>query len=180
MSRPEVSQSLGTGDMADAELYLESCGVPAGLPRLAMRFGDVEILGSQSQFCKRADVALQKAPEISFDSALGTCTIVAIDPDAPDRVGDGSGPGDFGPWLHWLKTDCDGGSVTGGHVRCPYMGPAPPKGNHRYIFVLFQQLGQVKKLQGLERRAWNFPGFLRANKATLQPVAVNFFYRSSA
>ena len=37
---------------------------------------------------------------------------IAVDPDAPSRVGDGSGPGDKSPILHWLLTDCSGWGRT--------------------------------------------------------------------
>ncbi|CAE8626955.1 unnamed protein product, partial [Polarella glacialis] len=167
--------------LADAELYLKSCGVPEGLPSLPLSFGNRAVNHGSAQFQKKADLFLQKPPAIHFDPSLGRCSLVMLDPDAPARAGDGSGPAPFGPWLHWLVTDCDGGSVAGGRQLCSYMGPAPPRGNHRYIFVLFQQLGDVQLLPlvSVERRQWDFPAFMSLNQHVLKPVAANFFYCSS-
>ena len=55
------------------------------------------------------------------------------------------------------------------------MGPGPPKGNHRYIFVLFRQTG-TPTVGGVGRKKWDVKGFLKANSNTLTPVAANFFF----
>lgn len=144
-----------------------------------MTYGKHEIHGSLSQF-KKSDRFLQVKPEVSWNAALGTCTLVAIDPDAPDRDGDdGTRAGAFGPWLHWLASECEGGMTISGKQHVSYMGPAPPRGNHRYIFVLFQQLGGVKLAGGIQRKQWDLEGFVTANRGVLKAAAVNFYYCSS-
>jgi hypothetical protein len=65
--------------------------------------------------------------EVKWEEALGKCTLVMIDPDAPDRKGDGRGPGSLGPWLHWLVTGA-GEKPERGSCMVEYMGPAPPAG----------------------------------------------------
>ncbi|KAF7125093.1 hypothetical protein RHSIM_Rhsim12G0139500 [Rhododendron simsii] len=60
---------------------------------------------------------------------------VMTDPDAPSP----SEPS-MREWVHWIVTDIPGGTgPTEGKEVVPYMGPRPPVGIHRYIFVLFQQ-----------------------------------------
>ncbi|KAI8528623.1 hypothetical protein RHMOL_Rhmol12G0162200 [Rhododendron molle] len=62
-------------------------------------------------------------------------TLVMTDPDAPSP----SEPS-MREWVHWIVTDIPGGTgPTEGKEVVPYMGPRPPVGIHRYIFVLFQQ-----------------------------------------
>eukprot|EP00930_Biecheleria_cincta_P058226 TRINITY_DN44085_c0_g1_i1.p1 TRINITY_DN44085_c0_g1~~TRINITY_DN44085_c0_g1_i1.p1 ORF type:complete len:182 (-),score=23.53 TRINITY_DN44085_c0_g1_i1:256-744(-) len=161
--------------MEDAELYLSHLGIPRGLPKLDVRFGSRIINGSASQF-KKADGFHQRAPEVNFSESWGQCCLLLLDPDAPDRSGDGSRPGKFGPWLHWLVADCRA-NATSGHELTTYMGPAPPKGNHRYIFILFQQSGEVACVSE-DRKAWDFPAFMKANPG-LSPAAINFFYVSA-
>mmetsp|Transcript_37970 Transcript_37970/g.97054 ORF Transcript_37970/g.97054 Transcript_37970/m.97054 type:complete len:93 (-) Transcript_37970:76-354(-) len=82
----------------------------------------------------------------------------------------------MGPWLHWLVTDAverpeDGKCVV------QHMGPAPPKGKHRYIFVLFKQKkgSAAVSVPSLERKKWDFGGFLQANPG-LEPVSYNMFH----
>ena len=60
----------------------------------------------------------------------------------------------------------------------PYLGPSPPTGNHRYIFVLFEE-GEERdevRLRGStsRRERWDFRQFLLDNPH-LKPKAVNYF-----
>eukprot|EP00667_Euglena_gracilis_P022711 EG_transcript_25390 len=154
-----------------AETYLAALGIPKGLPTLALTFGKTAIAPG-TQFRKTVDRFLQETPEATWDPSLGPCTLVYVDPDAPAPEGDGSGPGRMGPWLHWLVTDAVGSAASGSEA-VGHMGPAPPSGNHRYTFVLFQQTAPVKHVKN-DRARWNFPEFLKANPS-LKPVAANFF-----
>ena len=185
--------------MDDANLYLSGLGIPSGLPELNLahvkkslpcwrcpcwcplmivcsgRYGATTIHGSASQFSKKKDKFLQSAPTITWDSDSDKYTLLYLDPDAPDRAGDGSGAGKFGPWLHWLVTDCTKGNVNTGTQALDHMGPGPPKGNHRYIFVLFKQTGNPT-VGSVARKSWDVMGFLKSNANSLTPVASNFFY----
>nr|GMC70744.1 protein HEADING DATE 3A [Ipomoea batatas]GME19126.1 protein HEADING DATE 3A [Ipomoea batatas] len=65
-------------------------------------------------------------------------TLVMVDPDAPSP----SNPS-LREYLHWLVTDIP--ATTGvdfGHEIVCYESPQPSMGIHRFVFVLFQQLGR--------------------------------------
>jgi hypothetical protein len=78
-------------------------------------------------------------PQVSWTPASPAAryTILCWDPDAPARA-----------WVHWLVVNCTGGggagSVKSGEVIAPWTPPAPPPGTgqHRYIFGLFEHVGQ--------------------------------------
>ncbi len=104
---------------------------------------------------------------------------MVLDPDAPDREGDGSNAAKFGPWLHWLLTDCTGGSCASGSEAVGYNGPTPPKGNHRYVFLLFKQTGDGGvSVANTDRKAWNVSAFLKQNSG-LELVGFQWFYCSA-
>jgi phosphatidylethanolamine-binding protein (PEBP) family uncharacterized protein len=106
--------------------------------------------------CQMKPSATAQAPEIQLSDSSGGnnfYTLVMTDPDAPSP----SEP-TLREWLHWIVTDIPGNSggvesATGfswikeqiaptsssGRELVPYMGPRPPVGIHRYIFVLFKQ-----------------------------------------
>lgn len=50
--------------------------------------------------------------------------------------------------LHWVVNNIPAASeglarASGGHTLVEYMGPAPPMGTHRYIFLAYQQPGDA-------------------------------------
>jgi hypothetical protein len=76
-------------------------------------------------------------------------------------------------WLHWLVVDLPGGAApTQGRTLMPYKGPSPPKGVHRYAFLLFKQpaeMGTKRAEQAAppERNSFNvrvFCGRVRASE----------------
>ena len=177
----------------DAEMYVNSVGIPTPecptaptMPQFQMVMVGYDdglenkesrakhLNGSCFQFEVDDDKFLQKAPTVRMACRDKKSTLLMIDPDAPDRVA-AETAGEFGPWLHWLVTDCD--EDAQGTVRCPYMGPAPPKGKHRYIFIEFEQTGEVK-VASIERKQWDIKGFLADNKDVLRAVALNYYYCS--
>ncbi|PIA29709.1 hypothetical protein AQUCO_05800072v1 [Aquilegia coerulea] len=85
---------------------------------------------------KPSVVVSQPRVEIGGDD-LTFYTLVMIDPDAPS-------PSDAHQreYLHWLVTDIPGSTnaTFGQEVVC-YESPRPTIGIHRFIFVLFRQLG---------------------------------------
>lgn len=74
------------------------------------------------------------APSVEVKGDDGPYTLLATDPDAPSP----SNPSRR-EWLHWMVTNIPGGGgVERGKQVVPYMGPAPPEGVHRYVFMLFK------------------------------------------
>ena len=118
--------------------------------------------GACFQFEKDDDTFLQTAPTVHMASRDKLSTLIMIDPDAPDRKSKKES-GEMGPYLHWFLTDCEK-TAKSGKVQMEYMGPAPPKGKHRYIFVEFEQIGSVVVPPVTDRAKWDLAGFLTANK----------------
>jgi len=111
--------------MEDAYAYLKTVGLKDHYPKLEVHYGTHVVDGSATSFSKTKHAHIHgKAPTVSWDHSLGPCKVVMVDPDAPDREGDG--PARFGPYLHWLVTDAIGGPTHGKTV-VEYTGPAPPK-----------------------------------------------------
>ncbi|KAK9673518.1 hypothetical protein RND81_12G172500 [Saponaria officinalis] len=85
-----------------------------------------------------SQVVTQPRVEIGGDDLRSFFTLVMVDPDAPSP----SNP-TLREYLHWLVTDIPGttGVAFGNEVVC-YESPRPTAGIHRFIFVLFRQLGR--------------------------------------
>ncbi|KZV37350.1 protein HEADING DATE 3A [Dorcoceras hygrometricum] len=85
-----------------------------------------------------AHVANQPRVEIGGDDLRTFYTLVMVDPDAPSP----SDP-NLREYLHWLVTDIPAttGSSFGREIVC-YENPRPWMGIHRFVFVLFSQLGR--------------------------------------
>ncbi|RCV21230.1 hypothetical protein SETIT_4G122200v2 [Setaria italica] len=87
---------------------------------------------------KPSMVSHQPRVEVGGPDMRTFYTLVMIDPDAPS-------PNDpnLREYLHWLVTDIPGttGATFGQEVMC-YENPRPTMGMHRFVFVLFQQLGR--------------------------------------
>nr|QLM02226.1 mother of FT and TFL1 1 [Hypoxis decumbens] len=98
-------------------------------------------------------------------------TLVMTDPDAPS-------PSDptMREWVHWVVVDIPGGTdPSRGHEVLPYIGPRPPVGIHRYVFVLFQQKAPFPLVAPPATRA-NFSTRLFAASYDLGlPVATVYF-----
>ncbi|XP_019193813.1 PREDICTED: protein HEADING DATE 3A-like [Ipomoea nil] len=83
-------------------------------------------------------VANQPRVEVGGHDLRTFYTLVMVDPDAPSP----SNPS-LREYLHWLVTDIP--ATTGvdfGHEIVCYESPQPSMGIHRFVFVLFQQLGR--------------------------------------
>ncbi|KAK9159470.1 hypothetical protein Syun_005811 [Stephania yunnanensis] len=76
--------------------------------------------------------------EIGGDDLRTFYTLVMVDPDAPSP----SDPS-LREYLHWLVTDIPAttGATFGQEAVC-YENPRPTVGIHRFVFVLFRQLGR--------------------------------------
>lgn len=102
-------------------------------------------------------------------------TLVMVDPDAPSPAQPTARE-----WLHWLLVDIpEGMDASKGRELVPYMGPSPPIGKHRYVFVVFKQPAALEKPKGVPpptaRAGFNTRCFAEQNNLGL-PVAAVFFY----
>lgn len=131
---------------------------------------------------------LGTAPEVTWEPSGKDAKymLVMIDPDYPRRVG-GAEAGEIGPWIQWFGLNLVD-SAKGGYQAVPYEAPAPPPGTgqHRYIFLLFQQTGPAPDgvdlnlfFAGGSRAKWPIGDFVEQLKGAIVPVAMNFFYAKS-
>ncbi|GMH17074.1 hypothetical protein Nepgr_018915 [Nepenthes gracilis] len=104
-------------------------------------------------------------------------TLVMTDPDAPSP----SEPS-MREWVHWIVTDIPGGNsvsraseIGAGRELLAYVGPRPPVGIHRFIFVLFEQKQALRSAEQPISRA-NFSTRLFSRHYGLGlPVATVYF-----
>ncbi|KAJ3708989.1 hypothetical protein LUZ61_012694 [Rhynchospora tenuis] len=87
---------------------------------------------------KPSQVVHQPRVEVGGNDLRTFYTLVMVDPDAPSP----SEPNDR-EYLQWMVTDIPGTTgPTFGQERWTYESPTPNSGIHRFVFVLFQQLGR--------------------------------------
>lgn len=87
---------------------------------------------------KPSAVINQPKVEIGGDDLRTFYTLVMVDPDAPS-------PSDprLREYLHWLVTDIpETTEASFGNEIVSYESPRPTVGIHRFVFVLFRQLGK--------------------------------------
>ncbi|KAG5184326.1 phosphatidylethanolamine-binding protein [Tribonema minus] len=120
------------------------------------------------------------------DASASRFTVVMVDPDAPS-------PDNpiFAEFLHWIAVDVPanqalqkvkGGGGGGGEV-VDYMGPAPPKGVHRYVFLAYRQphgtepfldAHAQKQLQSRGRKKFSHAAFAQ-ERGLGAPAAATYF-----
>jgi len=182
----------------DAELYLQSVGIPAGLPQLRVKYKvgswgrKLEIQGSASEVAV-ADVVQQPTVQWLASPTASTGVkrkhvLLMVDPDAPHRAADGSQAGTDGPVIHWLGLNCETDAKSC-YDAIPYAPPAPREGTgpHRYIFVLFEQTKPPQSGDALlefmsitNRERWGLARFMEVFRGSMEPAAVNYFSCSAA
>lgn len=113
----------------------------------------------------------QEEPLITI-AGENTYTLVVVDPDAPSP----DHP-KYRYFLHWLVVNIPGVDVTRGEVVTPYMGPSPPKGTHRYVFLLYKQSGRLSVRNPHSRQNFTLHQFSQEHKLG-DPAAAVFFYSS--
>ncbi|KAI3945502.1 hypothetical protein MKW98_018319 [Papaver atlanticum] len=92
------------------------------------------------------------------------------DPDAPSP----SDPS-LREYLHWLVTDIPGTTGTAyGQEKMPYKAPRPTVGIHRFVYVLFRQLGRHTVYAPGWRQNFNTRDFAEINNLGLPAAAVYF------
>ncbi|XP_074292387.1 protein VERNALIZATION 3-like [Silene latifolia] len=85
-----------------------------------------------------SQVVNQPRVEVGGNDLRNFYTLVMVDPDAPN-------PSDptLREYLHWLVTDIPGTTnATFGNQEFGYESPRPSSGIHRFVIVLFRQLGR--------------------------------------
>ena len=190
--------------LQDAQLFLSPLGIPSGLQQLQLFYGSgsyAKAVESGQQFTVSAGFSrLNSAPlvqwrrtqeQLDADADDADFTLLMIDADAPDRDARSGGAeaGAAGPWLHWALSGCrcttTACTLPGSSCEelMSYSGPAPPRGNHRYIFLLLAErpargfdLSGASSVHGVSRMRWDLRGFLDVNKGMLIPEAMSFYY----
>ncbi|KAL5703278.1 Protein VERNALIZATION 3 [Ranunculus cassubicifolius] len=104
--------------------------------QLSVAYGTKEV--NNGYELKPSMVVNQPRVEVGGDDLRTFYTLVLVDPDAPSP----SDPHQR-EYLHWLVTDIPGttNATFGQEVVC-YESPRPAIGIHRFVFVLFRQLGR--------------------------------------
>lgn len=92
-------------------------------------------------------------------------TFLCWDPDAAQV------PGQTGSWLHWLVINCKGVDSSSGKLITGWVPPTPPAGSgqHRYIFGLFKQSGEINMEPADNRANFNIASFIQQN--SLSPLS---------
>ncbi|GAA0185195.1 hypothetical protein Leryth_020805 [Lithospermum erythrorhizon] len=119
---------------------------------------------------KPSQVVNQPRVEIGGDDLRTFYTLIMVDPDAPS-------PSDphLKEYLHWLVTDIPGTTgVEFGHEIVCYESPRPSTGIHRFIFILFRQLGRQTVYAPGWRQNFNTRDFAEFYNLG-SPVAVVYF-----
>ncbi|CAL1370469.1 unnamed protein product [Linum trigynum] len=119
---------------------------------------------------KPSQVANQPQVHIGGDDLRTFYTLVMVDPDAPSP----SDP-NLREYLHWLVTDIPAttGATFGQEVVC-YESPRPWVGIHRFVFVLFRQLGRQTVYAPGWRQNFNTRDFAELYNLGLPAAAVYF------
>lgn len=97
-------------------------------------------------------------------------TLVMTDPDAPS-------PSDptLREYLHWIVTDIPATTAASfGRELVAYESPRPTIGIHRFVFVLFKQMGRQTVYPPVARQNFNTRSFADLNGLGL-PVAAVYF-----
>ncbi|KAJ6987422.1 hypothetical protein NC653_020622 [Populus alba x Populus x berolinensis] len=129
---------------------------------------------------KPSQVANQPRVDIGGEDLRTFYTLVMVDPDAPSP----SDPS-LREYLHWLVTDIP--ATTGasfeltiistfceGHETVCYESPRPTMGIHRFVFVLFRQLGRQTVYAPGWRQNFNTRDFAEVYNLG-SPVAAVYF-----
>ncbi|XP_022149957.1 protein HEADING DATE 3A [Momordica charantia] len=119
---------------------------------------------------KPSQVVNQPRVEIGGTDLRTFFTLVMVDPDAPSP----SDP-NLREYLHWLVTDIPAttGANFGQEIVC-YESPRPTVGIHRFVLVLFRQLGRQTVYAPGWRQNFNTRDFAELYNLGL-PVAAVYF-----
>ncbi|GBF93909.1 hypothetical protein Rsub_06158 [Raphidocelis subcapitata] len=137
--------------------------------RIAVSYQGVPIKdGAQ---LKPAAAAAQ--PSVVVDGP-GLFTLAMVDPDAPSPDAPKARS-----WLHWLVSNCKPGLEVGakgnGTVLTAYNGPTPPRGTHRYVFLVYPQSKELKASPVEARAKFNPAAWAAEQIGADAPAAAAFF-----
>eukprot|EP00249_Psilotum_nudum_P025358 c29750_g1_i1 orf=523-1044(+) len=123
--------------------------------------------------CEIKPLAVVERPQVQIGGRkFGDAffTLIMTDPDAPSP----SEPS-LREWVHWIVTDIpEGTDATRGREVLPYDAPKPLVGIHRYVFVLFKQLGPLIVIPPTARSNFKIREFAAEYGLGL-PVAAVYF-----
>ncbi|XP_074380424.1 protein VERNALIZATION 3-like [Apium graveolens] len=112
----------------------------------------------------------QPRVDVGGDDLRTFYTLIMVDPDAPSP----SYPS-LREYLHWLVTDIPATTGTHfGHEAMCYESPRPSSGIHRFVFVLFRQLGRQTVYAPSWRQNFNTREFAETYNLA-SPVAALYF-----
>ncbi|KAJ3695203.1 hypothetical protein LUZ60_000580 [Juncus effusus] len=136
--------------------------------QLKVTYGSREVTNGKE--FKPSQVVSQPRVEIGGNDLRTFYTLAMVDPDAPSP----SNP-NLREYLHWLVTDIPATTQTSfGHEILCYESPRPNMGIHRFVFILFQQLGRETVYAPGWRQNFNTREFAELYNLG-SPVAVVYF-----
>jgi phosphatidylethanolamine-binding protein (PEBP) family uncharacterized protein len=118
-------------------------------------------------------------PRVDVTGGQGLYTLIMVDPDAPSPDAPKARS-----WLHWLVVNATApgepgkaGGGGGGDVLCDYAGPTPPRGLHRYVFLVYPQARRLPASTKVTARARFHPATWAAANlgAGAAPAAAAYF-----
>ncbi|XP_022845252.1 protein MOTHER of FT and TFL1-like [Olea europaea var. sylvestris] len=120
-----------------------------------------------------------RKPHVHISGSRGSpnYTLVIVDPDAR-RPSEPT----FREGLHWMVINIpEGADASEGKELMPYMGPQPPSGIHRCVFVAFKQKGvlEIVKTRPVERQNFITRKFTGENELGLPATALYFNSQSN-
>lgn len=161
---PDVVDEVGDPFLDVRVLYRDQVEVASGL---AMRVAQTQ---------GKPHVEMRGRP---FGSSGDLYTFMMVDPDAPSPTNP-----TFRNFLHWLVINIPSQTPptseiweTGKEV-VPYMGPAPPEGCHRYVFLLFKQKGEIMVDPIEDRKLFKVGDFMKQHQLS-PPMGGTYFYAKS-
>lgn len=122
--------------------------------------------------------ALNDAPYIQVPDADSDelFTLMLLNPDYPTAYTPFFGA----DYIYWLVVNCPGTAINLGQTILPYITPStgPNTGYHRYVFVLFKQVGPINVQVVPDRDYFSSFDFDRDYGMSTEAYAVNFFISS--
>ena len=104
----------------------------------------------------------------------GTYTLMLVDPDSPAPT-----TPRYRSWLHWLIINIPSNDVARGEVVESYLPPAPARGKHRYLWLLFKQKNRVQARRPAKRQGFQVKEWATQHGLDRNPSAGLFFWSAA-